>query len=53
VYIPNRVKAGMVLNACSQQGSSCGAKGKVQVWGQVMILPAPQLLLEIGGQNTP
>jgi len=42
----------MASNACSLEGSSCGAKGKVQVCGQVMILPAPQLLLEFGGQNT-
>ena len=43
----------MASNACSLEGSSCGAKGKVQVWGQVEFLPAPQLLLEMGGQDTP
>jgi len=30
----------------SREGSSCAAKGKVQVDGQVKLLPAPQLLPE-------
>jgi hypothetical protein len=33
-------------------GSSCGAKGKVQVCGQVKLLPAPQLLPEKVGFDT-
>jgi len=45
-------RAGLAGNVFSRWGSSCGAKGKVQVWGQVKFLPAPQLLLETGGQNT-
>ena len=34
-------------------GSSCAAKGKVQVDGQVKLLPAPQLLPESIGLDTP
>src|ERR1700746_402853 len=45
-------RAGPSPHACSREGSSCGAKGKVQVWGQVEILPAPQLLLEMASQRT-
>ncbi len=38
--------AGLPRKAFPREGSSCGAKGKVQAYGQVKLLPAPQLLPE-------
>ncbi len=38
--------AGLLKNAYPREGSSCGAKGKVQAYRQVKLLPAPQLLPE-------
>jgi hypothetical protein len=40
------MRAGLLRNAYPREGSSCGAKGKVQAFGQVKLLPAPQLLPE-------
>src|SRR5579859_6959260 len=45
-------RAGPSESVCSREGSSRGAKGKVQVWGQVEILPAPRLPLEMASQRT-
>ncbi len=38
--------AGLLKNEYPREGSSCGAKGKVQASWQVKLLPAPQLLPE-------
>jgi hypothetical protein len=47
-----RRQAGLSL-LHSHGGSSCAAKGKVQVDRQVKLLPAPQLLPESMGLDTP
>lgn len=46
-------QADWLLLLHSHEGSSCAAKGKVQVDGQAKLLPAPQLLPESLGLGTP
>jgi hypothetical protein len=41
-----------LLRGILHVGSRCGAKGKVQVYRQVKLLPAPQLLPESAGLDT-